>query len=102
MIATFVHVWVNPDKVTEFIHATLLNHYESVKEAGNLRFDILQDFEDPSKFVLYEAYETEEAAAAHKATPHYLRWRDAVSGFMMQPREGVKHRIVAPPEVSKW
>ena len=72
MTVTLVHVYVKPEFVQAFIDATRRNHELSVKEPGNLRFDILQDVTDPGKFVLYEAYETEEAVAAHKETPHYL------------------------------
>ncbi|WP_028978606.1 antibiotic biosynthesis monooxygenase [Sporocytophaga myxococcoides] len=96
MIATIVHVYVKPECVEAFIAATKQNHEESVKEAGNLRFDILQDASDPSKFVFYEAYASEAAAAAHKETNHYLTWRDTVAPFMAKPREGVKHQILFP------
>ncbi|MBO9700359.1 MAG: antibiotic biosynthesis monooxygenase [Sporocytophaga sp.] len=96
MIATIVHVFVKPEFVEAFIAATKKNHEGSVKEAGNLRFDILQDASDPSKFVFYEAYASEAAAAAHKETSHYLTWRDTVASFMAKPREGVKHQILFP------
>lgn len=95
MIATFVHVCVKSENIEDFKKASILNHKASVKEPGNLRFDILQDAEHPDKFVLYEAYESEEAAAAHKLTEHYQVWRDTVAGWMAQPREGKKHRILA-------
>ena len=68
MIVTFVHIWVKEEHINAFINACLTNHDNSVKEPGNLRFDILQDEKDPAKFVLYEAYESEEAAADHKKT----------------------------------
>jgi autoinducer 2-degrading protein len=68
MIVTLVHVWVNEPFVEDFITATIENHKQSVKEPGNLRFDLLREAENPVKFVLYEAYESEEAAAAHKST----------------------------------
>jgi (4S)-4-hydroxy-5-phosphonooxypentane-2,3-dione isomerase len=96
MIATLVHVWVKQSHVNAFISATEENHAQSVKEPGNLRFDVLQDDGDPCKFVLYEAYASEEAAVAHKSTAHYLRWRDAVADWMAQPRQGVKHSILCP------
>ncbi len=96
MIATIVHVFVRPEFVEAFIAATKKNHEGSVKEAGNLRFDILQDASDPSKFVFYEAYDSEAAAAAHKEASHYLTWRDTVASFMAKPREGVKHQILFP------
>lgn len=96
MIATIVHVYVKPEFVTAFIEATRLNHQQSIQEPGNLRFDILQDKQDPNKFVFYEAYDTEQAAMAHKDTAHYLTWRDAVALWMAKPREGVKHAILFP------
>ncbi len=102
MIVTFVHVWVKEEHIGEFIEATIENHKESVKEPGNLRFDILQDASDPAKFVLYEAYESEEASAAHKNTQHYLTWRDKVAGWMAQPRQGIKHTIVYPTDRNSW
>jgi autoinducer 2-degrading protein len=102
MIVTFVHVWIKPEKTEEFIEACKKNHQDSLKEPGNLRFDILQDASDPSKFTLYEAYESEEASAAHKTTAHYLKWRDTVADWMAKPREGVKHFVVCPKDKSKW
>jgi (4S)-4-hydroxy-5-phosphonooxypentane-2,3-dione isomerase len=96
MTVTIVHVRVKPENISEFIEATRLNHEASTKEKGNLRFDILQDSSDPSKFVLYEAYVSEEAAGAHKETTHYKTWRDTVAVWMAQPREGVKHTLLFP------
>jgi autoinducer 2-degrading protein len=96
MTATVVHVKVKPEFVDDFIAATLKNHAASVEEPGNMRFDVLQLPDEPSTFALYEAYETEEQAAAHKSTPHYLEWREAVADWMAEPRKGVKHRVLAP------
>ncbi len=102
MIVTFVHVWVKREYIQDFIRASSENHRQSVLEPGNLRFDLLQDASDPGKFVLYEAYESEEAAAAHKNTPHYLEWRETVAGWMDKPREGIKHTIICPEDRSQW
>ncbi len=102
MIVTFVHVWVKKEHIQDFIHASTENHLHSVREPGNLRFDLLQDASDPAKFVLYEAYESEEAAAAHKNTPHYLKWRETVANWMDKPREGIKHNIICPEDKSQW
>jgi (4S)-4-hydroxy-5-phosphonooxypentane-2,3-dione isomerase len=96
MIVTIVHVYVLPQYVNDFISATAENHKNSIQEHGNLRFDILQDAADPSKFVLYEAYDSDKAVAAHKETPHYMKWRDAVAPWMAKPREGVKHKLLFP------
>ena len=96
MIATLVHVHVKPEFINAFIQVTQQNHESSVKEKGNFRFDILQDTQDPGKFVLYEVYESDQAAAAHKETMHYAAWRDAVTPWMAKPREGVKHTMLFP------
>ncbi|MBN1184546.1 MAG: antibiotic biosynthesis monooxygenase [Bacteroidales bacterium] len=96
MITTCVHVWVKPEYIDMFIEACRRNHEASINESGNLRFDVLQDMNDPAKFLLYEAYESEEASAAHKETPHYKVWRDRVADWMAKPREGVKHKIICP------
>ena len=102
MIVTFVHVWVKPGNIDDFILASTENHQNSIKEAGNLRFDLLQDACEPAKFVIYEAYESEVAAAAHKETAHYNKWRVTVADWMAQPRKGEKHIILAPTEKSQW
>lgn len=96
MITTIVHVYVKPEFIEEFIEATQKNHDHSVKEPGNIRFDVLQDGQNPTKFVLYEAYKSEEFAAAHKETMHYLSWRDSVAPWMARPREGIKHKLLFP------
>lgn len=102
MIVTTVHVWVKEDKVEPFIEASVENHRQSILESGNMRFDILQHQDDPTQFTFYEAYESEEAAAAHKQTTHYQVWRETVADWMAQPRKGVKHRVLAPKELTKW
>lgn len=96
MIVTLVNVYVKPEFVNAFIEATRVNHENSVKEPGNLRFDILQDAQDPGKFVLYESYKSEQDVAAHKETAHYFKWRDTVGPWMAKPREGVKHTLLFP------
>jgi autoinducer 2-degrading protein len=96
MTATLVHVRVKPEFIDSFIKATSENHNNSVKESGNFRFDILQDANDPGKFILYEVYESEEAVLAHKETSHYAKWRDTVAPWMAAPREGVKHTLLFP------
>jgi autoinducer 2-degrading protein len=93
-ITTCIHIWIVPDKVDEFIRATLENHYQSIKEPGNLRFDVCQDPSDPCKLMLYEAYADEKSAATHKDTAHYQKWRETVAPFMAQPRQGIKYNIL--------
>jgi autoinducer 2-degrading protein len=102
MIVTCVHVCVKPENIEAFKKATEANHNQSVKEPGNLRFDLLQDAANPEKFLIYEAYESDEAAAAHKNTAHYALWRDTVADWMAQPRNGVKYNIVTPNDKSQW
>ncbi len=96
MQVTMVHVWVKPECIDDFVAATRRNHEGSVGEPGNRRFDVLQDPADPSKFVLYEAYDSEADAARHKQTPHYLAWRDTVAEMMAEPRRGVPYRVLCP------
>lgn len=96
MHVTIVDVQVRREHVDEFIKATERNHMASVKEPGNLRFDVLQSPEDPGRFVLYEAYVSAADAAAHKETAHYLVWRDAVAGWMAGPRKGVSFNGLFP------
>jgi autoinducer 2-degrading protein len=102
MIATCVHIEVKPEFIDEFIDESIKNHKESIKEPGNLRFDILQDAAEPAKFMLYEAYESDEASAAHKQTPHYLAWRSNVEHMMAKPRYGIKHTIIYPHNKEEW
>lgn len=102
MVVTSVMVQVKPDAITRFIEATVKNHEASVREPGNLRFDVLQSAEDPSRFMLYEAYQSDEDAAAHKTTPHYLEWKKAVEPWMQKPREGVPYAVICPLEKDKW
>ena len=102
MIVTCVYVHVKPDAVKNFIDATTENHHESVREPGNLRFDLIQQAEDSCRFMIYEAYESEEAAAFHKTTTHYMKWRDTVKDYMVEPRQGIKYNIVEPNDRTKW
>lgn len=96
MYVTIVYVHVKPDRIDEFKAACERNHTESVKEAGNRRFDILQQKEDPCRFVLYEAYADEADAARHKETRHYLTWRETVADWMASPREGISYNGLWP------
>lgn len=90
MHTTLVHMRVKPEHVESFIEACRLNHEASIREPGNLRFDFLQDPEDPTRFIFYEAYRTEGDAALHKQTLHYATWRDTVAEMMAEPRMGEK------------
>jgi autoinducer 2-degrading protein len=102
MIVTLVHIWVKREHLEEFIKASIHNHENSIKEPGNLRFDLLQDEKDPTKFIFYEAYESEKAVADHKNTTHYIQWRDTVALWMAQTREGIKYKIIKPTDKQLW
>lgn len=89
MLATIVTVDVRPECVEAFKAISMYNHENSRLEPGNVRFDVLQSNENPTKFFLYEVYADAESAAAHKKTAHYLRWREEVADYMASPRVGV-------------
>ena len=101
MLVVHVHVRTRPDSVDAFKAATLANARESLEEPGIARFDIIQQQDDPSRFVLIEVYRTAQAPAAHKETAHYLAWRDAVAPLMAEPRSSVKFSNVFPPD-DRW
>lgn len=96
MIVTIVHIEVKAECIDDFIKASTINHQLSVKEPGNLRFDLLQNEEIPTLFALYEAYVDETAAAAHKETSHYLQWRELVAPWMAKPRQGIRYNGLLP------
>jgi autoinducer 2-degrading protein len=96
MHVTLVHVLVRPEHVEAFIDATRANHEASVREPGNMRFDVLRSADDPDRFVLYEAYVDEAAARAHKETRHYLEWRETVADWMAEPRTGIRYDGLLP------
>jgi len=98
MLIVHVHAHVKPEAVESFKKATLANARASVKEPGVVRFDIVQQQEDPAWFVLVEVYRDATAAAAHKETPHYPVWRDAVAAMMAEPRRSVKFNNVFPED----
>ena len=89
MLATIVSVDVRPECIEAFKKISEYNHDNSRREQGNVRFDVLQSNDDPTKFFLYEVYEDAAAAAEHKKTEHYLRWRDEVAAYMASPRHGI-------------
>ncbi len=95
MLIVHVHSHVKPECVEAFKQTTIANARQSVKEPGIARFDILQQQDDPTRFVLVEAYRTAEAPAAHKQTKHYQVWRDAVAPMMAEPRASVKFTNVS-------
>jgi len=102
MVVTCVHVNVKPESVQEFIEAMIENRSGSVREPGNLRFDVLQKADEPCRFMIYEVFESEEAVRRHKETGHYLKWRDTVKAFMAEERYGVRYNVIEPSDRSLW
>lgn len=98
MLVVHVHVQVKPEFVETFKQATIANARASVKEPGIARFDVVQQQDDSTRFVLIEAYRTAEANAAHKETKHYQTWRDTVAPMMAVPRNGVRFTNVFPED----
>ena len=98
MLVVHVHVRVKPEFIQPFIKATLANARASVQEPGIAAFDVVQQQDDPARFVLVEAYRTDDAPAAHKETPHYQLWRDSVSSMMAEPRASVKFTNLFPDD----
>jgi (4S)-4-hydroxy-5-phosphonooxypentane-2,3-dione isomerase len=96
MLVVHVHVRVRPEHVEAFREATIQNARSSVLEDGIARFDVIQQLDDPSRFVLLEIYRDEAAAKSHKETAHYATWRDAVGSMMAEPRASVKFKNVFP------
>lgn len=98
MIIVHVHVHVKPEAVEAFKEATIENARNSIQEPGVARFDVIQQQDDPTRFILVEVYRTPEAPAAHKETDHYKKWRDTVEPMMAEPRHSVKYTNVFPPD----
>lgn len=98
MLIVHVQVQVKPECVDAFKMATVANATASVQEPGIARFDVCQQADDPTRFVLVEVYRDAEAPAAHKATVHYAAWRDAVAPMMAAPRTSVKLNNVFPAD----
>jgi (4S)-4-hydroxy-5-phosphonooxypentane-2,3-dione isomerase len=98
MLVVFVYVHVKPEFVDAFKAASIANASRSVQEPGIARFDVIQQADDPTRFVLMEVYRTQEATVAHKATEHYAAWRDAVTGMMAEPRSSTKYANVFPAD----
>lgn len=96
MYVSLVSVQVKAEHLEPFLEATRANARGATLEPGNLRFDVLRSVEDPAHVLLYEAYRDAAAAAAHKETPHYLRWRETVAEWMAEPRQATLYDGFAP------
>ena len=98
MLIVHVQVHLKPECVEAFKTATLENARQSVQEPGMARFDVVQQSDDPTRFVLVEVYRSEDAPAKHKETAHYAQWRDAVAAMMAEPRRSVKFHNLFPDD----
>ena len=96
MLIVHVQIHVKPEAVEAFSVATLQNARASLREAGVLRFDVIQRSDDPTRFVLVEVYRDEAAPLRHKETPHYAAWRDTVEPMMAEPRSSHKFKALFP------
>ena len=101
MLVVHVHVHVKEDCIDAFKSASVENARQSIQEPGIARFDVLQNQDEPTKFILVEAYRTADAPARHKETAHYAVWRDAVATMMAEPRYSVKCANVHPGD-EEW
>ena len=99
MYVVCVQLHIKPEFVDQFIAATHDNHEHTRREEpGNVRWDVLRAEEDPTRFMLYEVYQTKEDFPKHQQTAHYLRWRDAVTDWMVEPRVGIRHFNIYPTD----
>ena len=96
MLVIHVHVHVKPESVEAFKQASVENARNSIQEPGIARFDVIQQADDPTRFILVEVYRDQEATVKHKETAHYATWRDAVAPMMAEPRSSVKFANVFP------
>ncbi len=98
MVVAIINVHLKPEFIAAFKVAILDNASNSIKEPGVVRFDVYQQTDDPTHFVLAEIYKTEQDVDRHRATSHYVRWRDAVADMMAEPRDRKTYNFIFPPE----
>jgi quinol monooxygenase YgiN len=98
MLVVHVHVHVKPEFVEAFKEAVTENARNSVQEPGVGRFDIIQQQDDPTRFIMVEVYRTAEDPAKHKETAHYKKWRDTVAEMMAEPRHSIKYTNIFPDD----
>lgn len=98
MFIVHVFVHVKPEFIDAFKEASIDNAGNSIEEPGIARFDVIQQIDDPSRFVLVEVYRSEQAPAGHKETAHYKRWRDVVENMMAEPRYSIKYSNIFPDD----
>jgi quinol monooxygenase YgiN len=102
MLIVQVHIIVEEDFVQAFKNACIENARNSVKEAGIVRFDVIQQVDDPTRFMLVEIYKNDDAVLEHKKTDHYLKWRSTVEEMMAEPRYSIKYHNVFPADDGSW
>lgn len=98
MFIVHVFVHVKPQNIEDFKAASMQNARESIKEPGVARFDVIQQKDEPTRFVLVEVYRTSNDPARHKETAHYQKWRDTVADMMAEPRNAFKYTNIFPDE----
>jgi quinol monooxygenase YgiN len=98
MFIVLVYAHVKEGSIDEFLRASIENAEASRQEPGIVRFDVIQQEDDPTHFLLIEIYRTEEDPARHKETSHYLQWRETVAPMMVEARRGVRYKIHSPAE----
>ncbi len=98
MFIVHVFVRVKPQNIEDFKAASIQNARQSVKEPGVARFDVIQQKDEPTRFVLVEVYRTTDDPARHKETAHYQKWRDTVADMMAEPRNAIKYTNIFPDE----
>lgn len=101
MLVAIIYCHIKPEFIEAFKEATVENARNSIQEAGIACFDVIQQADDPTRFVLYEAYRSEDAPAKHRETAHYLKWRDTTIDMMAEPRVPVRYSNIYP-EDTEW
>jgi (4S)-4-hydroxy-5-phosphonooxypentane-2,3-dione isomerase len=102
MYAVCIHLHVKPECLDAFLEVTLNNARNTIQEPGNLRFDVLQQRDDPNRFMLYEIYRDESEVSKHKETDHYKRWAAEAPGYLAEPRVGIKHAPLFPTQPEQF
>jgi quinol monooxygenase YgiN len=98
MHIVLVYLHIKPEFVEMFKTVSQDNAQGSLEEAGIVRFDVLQQGDDPNRFLLYEVYHSPDDQLKHRETAHYQRWKDAVADMMAEPRVGIRYTNVAPAD----
>jgi len=102
MFVACIHLHVKPEYRQMLIEATLENARKTIQEPGNLRFDVLQQFDDPNRFLLYEVYLDEAGMKAHKETAHYAKWVATAPNWLAEPRQGIRYESLFPENSKQW